>query len=125
MAEPTTTTTSTGVVAVLIAALGPVAGPYSLIVMAALAGALWPLSSMDGTSRAQGALMLLRVVTTAVCVAGAAGWLVERWTGVPAYDALALASFAIGALGNGWRRIASGLGAGLAALARTLGGRQP
>lgn len=41
MAEPTTTAGGISIAAVLIALLGPLAGQYTVIVMAAMAGALW------------------------------------------------------------------------------------
>lgn len=44
MSDPTTTTT-TGLVAVAVAVLGPMAGEYAVIVLSALAGSLWALSA--------------------------------------------------------------------------------
>ena len=55
MAEPTTTAGGISIAAVLIALLGPLAGQYTVIVMAALAGALWPLSTMELPTRRAGA----------------------------------------------------------------------
>ena len=55
MAEPTTTAGGISITAVLIALLGPLAGQYTVIVMAALAGALWPLSTMELPPRSAGA----------------------------------------------------------------------
>jgi len=104
MAEPSTTTTFS-VTALAIALLGPMAGPYALIVFAALAGALWPLSTMPTVSRAQGASFLLRVVATAVVLTGGvAAWLESAYQ-VSASNSLAVAAFAIGAMGNGWRPV--------------------
>ncbi len=54
MAEPTTAS-GISITALLIALLGPLAGQYTVIVMAALAGALWPLSTMDLPTRRAGA----------------------------------------------------------------------
>jgi hypothetical protein len=120
MAEPTSTSTSLTVLA--IAAVGPAAGPYAVIVMAALAGALWPLSTMEGLTKRTGAWLLLRIVATAVVLGGAGASLVERWLGVPAYDAAAAAAFVIGAVGTGWSRIGRAI---TGMLVRLLGRQAP
>ena len=104
MAEPASTS-ATSLTVVAIAAVGPAAGPYAVVVMAALAGALWPLSTMEGLTRRTGAFLLLRIVATAVCLGGAGASMLERWLGVPAYDAGAAAAFVIGAVGTGWSKI--------------------
>lgn len=111
MAEPSAPTL--GITALAIALLGPMAGPYSLIVFAALAGALWPLSTMPTVTRAQGAVFLLRVVGTAVVLTGGCTWWIESRYQVPAAQSLALVAFAIGALGNGWRPVLAALRNGL------------
>ena len=107
MSEPASTSTSLAVIA--IAAVGPAAGPYAVVVMAALAGALWPLSTMEGLTKRTGAWLLLRIVTTAVVLGGFGASLIEQWFGVPAYDAAAAAAFVVGAIGTGWTRIGRAL----------------
>ncbi len=119
MAEPNTSGAS--VVALVIASLGPVAGPYSLIVMASLAGAMWPLSTMPHTSRTQGALFLLRIVATAVLCTGSVAWVLAERFNLPIYEGMSIASFGIGALGNGWGKVFRGLRDGLAAVLRGIG----
>lgn len=120
MAEPNTSGVS--IVAVLIALLGPVAGPYSLIVMASLAGAMWPLSTMDHISKKQGAFFLLRIVTTAVICTGTAAWFLADKFNLPVYEGMSVAGFGIGALGNGWGKVFRGLRDGLAAVLKGFGG---
>ncbi|GAA4425757.1 hypothetical protein [Acidovorax lacteus] len=121
MPEPTTSS-GLSLAAVSIALLGPLAGPYVVIVFAALAGALWPLSAAETMGRAAGAWLLLRCTLTAVVLTGALSvWLQSYWA-VSATDALAPVAFAIGALGNGWRPVFDGLGAALQAIAQRLGG---
>jgi len=118
MAEPSTSTLS--ITALAIAVLGPMAGPYALIVFAALAGALWPLSTMPTVTRLQGAAFLVRVVALAVT---AAYW-IESTYKVPAVESVALVAFAIGAMGNGWRPVLAGLRGALVNLVNRLGERR-
>lgn len=120
MAEPNTSGIS--ITALFIAVLGPLAGQYSLIVMSALAGALWPLSTMGGTTRRDGALFLLRVVVTAIFLTGTAAWFLEDAFSLPIYEGMAVVSFCIGALGNGWRKVFVGLRDGLSAIMGALAG---
>ncbi len=119
MAEPNTSGAS--VVALLIAAMGPIAGQYSLIVMAALAGAMWPLSTMPHATKRQGAFFLLRIVSTAILCTGTIAWLLAEHFNLPAYESMSVASFGIGALGNGWGNIFKGLRDGVVALLRGIG----
>lgn len=107
MAEPSSSTLS--ITALAIALLGPMAGPYALIVFAALAGALWPLSTMPTVTRAQGASFLLRVVASSVVLTGTAAYWMESRYQVPAVQSFAVVSFLIGAMGNGWRPVLAGL----------------
>lgn len=119
MAEPSTSTLS--ITALAIAVLGPLAGPYALIIFAALAGALWPLSTMATVTRAQGAAFLLRVVMTSVMLTGAAAWWIESTYHVPATQSVAVLSFVIGAMGNGWKPVLAGLRNALIGLVGRLG----
>jgi len=122
MAEPSTSSLS--ITALAIALLGPMAGPYALIVFAALAGALWPLSTMPTVTRMQGAAFLLRVVSGAVVLTGSAAYLIESIYKVPAIESFALVSFGIGAVGNGWRPVLQGLRGALVNLVNRLGDRR-
>ena len=120
MAEPSS---SAGVTLTMAAVgvLGPLAGPYAVIIFAALAGAMWPLSAVR-TDPCEGAWLLLRCTLTAVVLTVFAAQLIERYTGWPAHSALAPIALAIGAMGNGWRSIFGALGNALRALAGRLGG---
>ena len=120
MAEPSS---STGVTLTMAAVgvLGPLAGPYAVIIFAALAGAMWPLSAVR-TTPGEGAWLLLRCTATAVVLTVFLAQILERYTGLPAHTALAPISLAIGALGNGWRSIFAALSGVLRALAGRIGG---
>lgn len=109
MAEPTSTS-SLSLAALAIALLGPAAGPYALIVFAALAGALWPLSAATTMTRKAGAGLLLRCTTLAVIMTGGISMLLESYHAIPASEALAPVAFFIGALGNGWRPVIDAIG---------------
>lgn len=122
MAEPSAGTLS--ITALAIAMLGPAAGPYALIVFAALAGALWPLSTMPTVTRAQGAAFLVRVVAGAVVLTSSAAYLLEHLYKVPAIESFALVAFAIGAVGNGWRPVLQGLRGALVNLVSRFGDKQ-
>lgn len=125
MPEPTSTS-GISLAAVSIALLGPMAGPYALIVFAALAGALWPLSAADTMTRSAGAWLLLRCTLTAVVLTSALSLLLQNQWQIPANEALAPVAFAIGALGNGWRPVFEAVGSALqAALSRAGGGPKP
>lgn len=119
MAEPSTSTLS--ITALAIAVLGPMAGPYALIVFAALAGALWPLSTMPTVTRMQGAAFLVRVVAGAVVLTSSAAYLLEHLYKVPAIESFAIVAFAIGAVGNGWRPVLQGLRGALVNLVSRFG----
>lgn len=125
MPEPTSTS-GISLAAVSIALLGPMAGPYALIVFAALAGALWPLSAADTMTRAAGAWLLLRCTLTAVVLTSALSLVLQNQWQIPANETLAPVAFAIGALGNGWRPVFEAVGSALqAALSRAGGGPKP
>lgn len=125
MPEPTSTS-GISLAAISVALLGPMAGPYALIVFAALAGALWPLSAADTMTRSAGAWLLLRCTLTAVVLTSALSLVLQNHWQIPANEALAPVAFAIGALGNGWRPVFEAVGSALqAALSRAGGGPKP
>lgn len=123
MTEPTTSGAgATSLVALSIAVLGPAAGPYAAIIVAALAGALWALGDGETGSRSAGALLLLRLVATAVVLTVSISIGLEAAYGWPAQQLLAPVAFAIGMGGDRWRA----LGATVVGLvSRRMGGGQP
>lgn len=122
MAEPTSTAAGVTLTVFLTALLGPFFGPYAVIVMCALLGAMWPLSVMPNTTRVSGAFFLLRIVSAAVVLTTSAAWYLEKTYELPAVHGMAVVAFFIGALGNGWGPVLSALRQGLAALAKGIGG---
>lgn len=121
MAEPTTST-GLGLTFISISLLGPLAGPYALIVFAALGGATWPLLADKTAGRSAGAWLLFRCTLTAVLLTVFIAQCLERLWSVPLNDSLAPVALLIGALGNGWQPVFGAAGAALSALISRLGG---
>lgn len=122
MAEPTSTS-GMSLTVLAIAVLGPMLGPYAVIIFAALAGAMWPLYAAETTSRKAGAWLLIRVTTTAVVLTAFLATAIERRYGVSAVESLGPVALLIGALGNGWQRIWEAAGGVLRALLEQLASR--
>ena len=108
MPEPTSTA-GLSLTAFAIALLGPFAGPYSAIVFAALAGALWPLSSTDGLTRSAGAWLLLRCVLTATVLTSTASAALASQYDIPPTELLSPVAFVLSAMGNGWKPVIKAL----------------
>lgn len=108
MPEPTSTA-GLSLTAFAIALLGPFAGPYSAIVFAALAGALWPLSSTDGLTRSAGAWLLLRCVLTATVLTSTASAILASQYDIPPTELLSPVAFVLSAMGNGWKPVIKAL----------------
>lgn len=123
MPEPTSTS-GLSLAAVSIALLGPMAGPYALIVFASLAGALWPLSASETMTRAAGAWLLLRCTLTAVALTTGLSALLQSHLAMPVTETLSPVAFLIGALGNGWRPVFDAIGTALAALVGRFSGNK-
>ena len=102
MSEPASAS-SAGILALAVAICGPLAGEYAVIVLASLAGSLWALSARSAPGAAASALMLLRLVLTAVVLTGSATWWIEQRYGLPAHRIMAPVAFGIGAIGDRWR----------------------
>jgi hypothetical protein len=113
---------SVGIVTVAVALLGPLAGPYAVIVLSALAGALWALSAAPTANRADGAWLVLRLVLSATMLTGGVAWWLERTYDWPVHQVLAPVAFGIGMGGNRWRALSDRI---LAALDRRVGGGAP
>lgn len=124
MAEPIASAAGGASLAVLfVSILGPTAGPQVLIVAAAITGAMWPLSAADTDNWADGLKLLLRCTLTALVLTGLAAGVLERQWGVPVSEGLAPVALVIGAMGNGWRSVASAVSQ-FAAAFFSRGGRQ-
>ena len=121
MAEPLSSAAGSASLAVVaVALLGPLAGPYVVIVFAALAGSLWPLSASSTKTRSAGAWLVLRCTTLAVVLTSGISEYLANAYGVAPGNTLAPVALAIGAMGNGWRPVFAALSEGVAMLASRL-----
>lgn len=117
MAEPASTTAgSAAAVPIVVALLGTAAGDYAAIVFWALCGSLWPLSARDDLTRAQGAMMVLRLVVTSAAFSGLLAWWIGQHWGVPATSLLAPVALSISAFGDNWRPLIGAAGTRLRSL---------
>lgn len=118
MTEPTLPA-AVGIVALGVALLGPQAGPYAVIVLSALAGSLWALAQAPTATRGAGALLLLRLVLSAVVLTSGVAWLLESQYQWPAHHLLSPVAFVIGMGGDRWRSLIDAI---VAAVGRRIGG---
>lgn len=115
MTEPITAAAGSASLAVVaVALLGPLAGPYTVIVFAALAGSLWPLSAAHTLTRSAGSWLVLRCTTLAVVLTSGVSEYLSSAHGIAPGDSLAPVALFIGAMGNGWRPVFSSLSDGVA-----------
>ena len=106
-----------GLVAVLgLSATAATTSSTIIVGSAALAGALWPLSTTETASAAAGAWLLLRCMLTAVVLTVFLSSIAERMWDFPVNESLAPVAFLISALGNGWRPVLDAFGLAIAAL---------
>lgn len=124
MPEPMTTAGGTSLTVLFVAALGPMAGPYAVIVFAALAGSLWSLSAARTSGGTEGVWLLLRCTGTSVVLTSLGATLMERALGIPSIELLAPVALFIAAMGDGWRPVFAGVGAAVSA-AVGKGGKAP
>lgn len=102
MAEPTSTAVgaAASLTGGLVVLLGPVLGPWVAVLLAAFIGALWTLGRTDTPSRITAALLLGRIVLTAmVLTGGLAAVLAGLWSWSLDHILPGVA-FTIGALGD-------------------------
>ena len=122
MADPTAAS-GISLTVIAVALLGPLAGPYALIVFSALAGALWPLSASATQTRIDGAWLLLRCTLTAILLTVFIAQGLDKFWEIPATEALAPVALIIGAMGNGWRPVFAAIGAAISAVIGKAGDR--
>lgn len=88
-----------------IALASPLLGDHAFILMAALAGAMWPLSSRRSRGIVDNTVFLIRLVATASVLTGFVAHLIELKTGLHAQEVMSPVSFLIGAMGDRWRTV--------------------
>lgn len=111
MPEPATTSVTAASVSatvLFVSILGPQAGPWALILVASVAGSLWPLSGTRTHSNGQAAMLIMRCTLLAVFFTGLISSYLESEYGLPVSDGLSLVALGIGAMGNGWTSFFAG-----------------
>lgn len=104
MPEPTLSSGAAGaaLVAIFSAVVGEQMGPLFTVAAAAFTGALVSLGEVVTASRVEAVQYIVRYVLMALVITGSIAFLIERYTGLPAIELLALVAFAIGWVGNRW-----------------------
>lgn len=97
MSTPPGSTWYTQVVAGAIFALGPVLGPFSLLLFASFAGALLALGKAEVADRMAGFFHLVTSMFVALVLTSACVWAVTNFTSVPADVALMPVAFFLAA----------------------------
>lgn len=106
MPEPiNSTVAAVSLVTLAVAMFGPNAGPYVVIILGAVAGGLWALSSAVVPSRIAGVWLMTRCVVTAVVLTALISGLVGPLFGISVTESYTVVAFTIGALGNRWLEI--------------------
>ena len=121
MAEPTSSAVGISIAALAIALVGPLAGPYAVIVFSALAGSLWPLSTVETSTRAAGAWLVVRCTMTSVFMTGGAASYLHSAYGIQVTESIAPVAFILSALGNGWRTVIDSVSGILTSIAKRFG----
>lgn len=100
-------------IVVLTCLFGPsmaaVIGPYAVIVLAAIGGASWSVGRRPAGERSllNDGLFFVRLVITALMIAGGLAVWAERWTGPDTRQwTLPVIALAIGAVGDDWPSVA-------------------
>ncbi len=124
MAEPVhPTLAGASLITLSVGLFGPAAGPYVVIILGALGGGLWALSSATLETRMQGAWLMLRCLVTAVVLTAMIASLLGPWLGIDALEVYVVVAFVIGALGNRWLEIIDAIKTRMSQL--IIGGNKP
>lgn len=95
--------------AAVVAGVGFVTGDYTIVVVAAVIGALWPLANASTQTRMQGFWLIVRLVGTSCVCASLFTYLAEKHLGIPASKALGPVALVLAALGDRWGDIFTAL----------------
>jgi hypothetical protein len=106
-ATESTVLSGAGLLAFAVAFLGPWMGQYALILICAGFGGSWAVTRANSASKAAAAMLLFRLMGTAVIVTGTAAWWIETMYKIPAKETLAVIAFAIGFGGENWSAVFS------------------
>lgn len=109
MAEPASTSVAVAGVSLVTLAtallgptVGPLIGPYVVIILCSAVGAQWALLASPSMSKAEAALLMVRVVGTAVVLTAMVAQVVGAYFNVAVTESYGAVAFTIGALGHRW-----------------------
>jgi hypothetical protein len=100
MTEPSIGVAS--LVAIGVASLGAVAGPYAAIVVCASAGAFWAIRKAKLRSNIEALKLYAMLVVTAIVLTGAMAETVHQVSGIHTHNAVAFVALGIGMVGHRW-----------------------
>lgn len=100
MAEPTSTGVAASITGAMVLLMGPVLGPWVSVLLAAFIGALWTLGRVDTPSRLTAAMLLARIVLTALVLTGGIAAVIVSYFAFAADQVLTLTAFVLGAVGD-------------------------
>lgn len=130
MAEPATSTVAvSGVSLVTLATallgptIGPLLGPYVVIILCSAVGAQWALLASPSMSRINAAMLMLRVIGTAVVLTAMIAQVVGSYFQLAVTESYGGVSFLIGALGHKWGELIEAAKQRLIALISSAGGK--
>lgn len=122
MPEPIhTAAAGVSIMTLAVALFGPNVGPYAVILLGSIAGALWALSSAAVETRMQGAWLMGRCVITAIVLTAFIARFLGPYLSFAEGESYSIVSFIIGALGNRWQDIFDAIKTRLATLITTGG----
>lgn len=104
MGEPSSST-ATGLVALAIALFGgsAAAGEFGAVVFGALAGSMWALRTGESQGRVAGALLVLKLVMTALVMTWIVAWWLRHEYELPPSQTLGVVAFCLAAVGDNWK----------------------
>lgn len=79
MSSPETHVTSAVLVATAVTALGPVVGPYVVILIGSVWGGTLAITTTKDISRREGALILVRAILMGVGFSSVISWAISNW----------------------------------------------
>jgi hypothetical protein len=85
------------VTSAFIALLGPVLGPFALLLFGAVAGSMLAMGKAASMSRWDGFWFVMVGIVISLSLTGLAVWAVERWTAIPGNLVLVPIAFALSA----------------------------
>lgn len=125
MTDPTSTALGgVSLMTLAVALFGPQAGPYIVILLGSIGGAMWALSKATLETRTQGAWLMARCIVTAIVLTALIAQVVGPYVGLPVGEVYAVVSFAIGALGNRWQEIFDSIKTRIQGVISVSGGKQ-